>query len=385
MSKQWYKSGAWLSAMLCSAGAGAAPQYNMTPGVTDTSHMAYNLHMVALWVCVAIGVVVFGAMFYSIVKHRKSVHPKPAHFHENTLVEIVWTLIPVLILVGLAIPAVKTLVAMEDTRDADMTVMVTGSQWKWHYKYVDADGKDLSDIGFYSVLSTPRETFENYDGKTSEKSETYLKEVDNPLVIPTGKKVRFLLTSEDVIHSWWVPDFAVKKDAVPGFINETWARVNEAGVYRGVCAELCGKDHGFMPVVVKAVSPEEFQTWVADTRTAMAEAKKAAEADVNRVWAMDDLMKKGEEVYLKNCAACHQASGAGMPPTFPALAGSKIATDKAQIPEHIGRVVKGKNAMPGFGAMLSDLEIAAVVTYERNAFGNKTGDAVQPKDVKAAR
>lgn len=384
MVKLWHKTVAALAASLASLAANAV-EFNMTPGVTDTSHLAYGLHMKAFWICVVIGIVVFGAMFYSIVKHRRSVHPNPAHFHENTLVEIVWTIIPVLILVALAVPAIKTLIAMEDTRDADMTVMVTGSQWKWHYKYMDANGKDLSDISFYSNLSTPADQYENFDGAGAPKGEHYLREVDHELVIPTGKKVRFLMTSEDVIHSWWVPAFAIKKDAIPGFINETWTRVNEPGTYRGVCAELCGKAHGFMPIVVKAVSPADFDQWVADTRTAMAEAKKAAEADVNRVWSKEDLMAKGEEVYVKNCQVCHQPGGVGMPPSFPALKGSKMATEKDQIPAHIHQVIKGKNAMPPFGAMLSDMEIAAVVTYERNAFGNNTGDVVQPKDVKAAR
>lgn len=383
MVKSWQKAAVAMMSGLASAAVSA--NYNMTPGVTDNSQAVYGLHMIAFWICVVIGLTVFGAMFYTIVKHRKSVHPKPAHFHENTLVEIVWTVIPVLILLGLAVPAVKTLIAMEDTRDAEVTVMVTGSQWKWHYKYIDADGKDLSDISFYSVLSTPRETFENYDGKVTEKSATYLLEVDKPLVLPVGKKVRFLVTSEDVIHSWWVPAFAVKKDAVPGFINETWTRINEPGTYRGVCAELCGKDHGYMPTVVKAVSDDDFKKWIADTRYAIAEQKKADEANSDKTWAMDDLMKKGEEVYAKNCLACHQASGLGVPPTFPALKGSKIATEKANIPAHLHNILKGKNAMPGFGAMLSDLEIAAVTTYERNAWGNSTGDVIQPKDVKAAR
>ena len=384
MVNTWHKVSAVLAGLLASAGAHAL-QFNMTPGVTDNSQRAFHLHMTAFWICVVIGIIVFGAMFYSIIKHRKSVHPKPAHFHENTLVEIVWTIIPVLILVVLAVPAIKTLLAMEDTREADMTVMVTGSQWKWHYKYIDAGGEDLQDIAFYSVLATPRDQFENYSGPGAEKGEHYLREVDKPLVLPTGKKVRFLVTSEDVIHSWWVPAFAVKKDAIPGFINETWTKINEPGVYRGVCAELCGKDHGFMPIVVQAVSPDDFKKWVADTRTAIAEQKKADEANSDKIWAMDDLMKKGEEVYGKNCAACHQATGLGVPPAFPALKGSKVATEKDQIPQHIHQVIKGKNNMPPFGAMLSDLEIAAVVTYERNAWGNNTGDVIQPKDVKAAR
>jgi cytochrome c oxidase subunit II len=357
-----------------------AADMNMREGVTETSQMAYDLHMLVIYVCIGIGIITFGAMFYSMWAHRREANPTPATFSHSTVVEIIWTAIPLLILVALAVPATKALIIMEDTEtDVDMTVLVTGSQWKWHYKYLDGEAKDIE---FLSLLSTPREMIENYDGVETEKPEmTYLLEVDKHLVIPTGKKVRFLLTSDDVIHSWWVPDFAVKKDAIPGFINESWALVNQPGIYRGQCTELCGKDHGFMPVVVEVLPEAEFKEWVAAERQAIAQAAADAAAAAARSWSMEQLMAEGEQVYLGKCAVCHMADGTGNPPVFPSMIGSPITT--GPIEDHINIVVHGKagTAMQAFAGQLTDAEIAAVVTYERNAWGNNLGDKVQPADI----
>jgi len=347
---------------------------NMRRGATDISNEIYGLHMMVTYTCIIIAVVVFGAMFYSIFMHRKSKGHKAATFHESTFVEILWTIIPFAILVAMVIPATKTLVAMEDNSASDLTIKVTGYQWKWKYEYMDGDAKGVS---FFSNLSTPRDQIEN----KAEKGENYLLEVDNPLVIPTNKKVRFLITSNDVIHSWWVPDFAVKQDAVPGFVNEAWAIVNEPGMYRGQCAELCGKDHGFMPVNVVAKGEGEYLDWAA-------EQKSAAEAQANaadKEWTKEELIAKGEKVYAKNCVACHQANGQGLPGVFPGIAGSPIAT--GPIEKHMDIVMNGKpgTAMQAFAGQFDDLDIAAVISYERNAFGNNTGDFVQPKQIKANR
>jgi cytochrome c oxidase subunit 2 len=325
------------------------------------------------FICVGIAVVVFGVMFASMYLHRKSRGAKPANFHENVKVEIAWTVVPFLILIFMAVPAANTLIAMEDTSEADMTVLVTGSQWKWHYKYMDKD------VEFYSLLATQREQIAN----KFEKTENYLLEVDRPLVIPTGQKVRFLITSDDVIHSWWVPDFAVKKDANPGFINEAWANVNEPGVYRGQCAELCGKDHGYMPIVVIAKEPAEFEAWIGEQESIARQAKEEEQRLLSMNMSMDELMTEGERVYNATCAACHMPNGEGLPGVFPALKGSKMALEDQ--PAHIDIVLHGKGgtAMQAFGKMLSLKEIAAVVTYERNAWGNNTGDMVQAKDVNA--
>lgn len=343
---------------------------NLTKGVTDISGQVYDLHMYIFWICTVIGIVVFGAMFWSILHHRKSKGVKPADFHESTKVEILWTAIPFVILIAIAWPAAKTLLAMEDPSESDLTIEVTGSQWKWHYKYHGTD------VEYYSVLATQSEQIHN----KFEKGDNYLLEVDRPLVIPTGKKVRFLVTSDDVIHSWWVPAFAVKKDANPGFINEAWARVNEAGLYRGQCAELCGKDHGFMPVVVIAKEPAEFDAWFAEQEQIIRDKKAEEQRWLSMSMSMDDAMDMGQKIYTANCAACHQASGEGLPGAFPALKGSKIATNNNPA-EHIDIVLNGKKGMPAFGKQLSLAEIAAVVTYERNAWGNNTKQLVQPKDV----
>jgi len=365
--------GLWGAVILLGAGNAFAgfDQLNMTPGVTDISHRVYDLHMLIFKICVVICIGVFAVLIYSIFKHRKSKGAKPASFHESTTVEIIWTTIPFLILVGMAVPATKTLLALEDTRDADMSIKVTGYQWKWKYDYLD------DDISFFSSLTTPREEIEN---KTA-KGENYLAEVDNPIVVPINKKIRFLITSNDVIHSWWVPVLGWKQDAVPGFINDAWAEINEPGTYRGRCAELCGKDHGFMPIVLVAKTEEDYNAWVAEQKAGAA----AAEAASTQTLSKDDLMAKGEQVYNKICAACHQATGQGIPGVFPAIAGSKIATgDKAA---HINIVVHGKSgtAMQAFGEQLSAVDLAAVITYERNAFGNDTGDVVQPSDVAAVK
>lgn len=346
-------------------------QYNLPVGVTDISRDVYELHMTIFYICCVIGLVVFAIMFWAIIHHRKSKGAVPAQFHESTKIEILWTAIPFVILIGMAVPATKTLIAMEDTTKADLTIKVTGSQWKWHYEYLDHD------VSFYSVLSTPREQITNQDQKT----ETYLLDVDKPLIIPKGKKVRFLMTSDDVIHSWWVPEFAVKKDANPGFINEAWTKVNETGIYRGQCAELCGKDHGFMPVVVEVKEPAEFEQWLANAQLEKAQAAAAEKASLDLTLSQDELMTLGEQVYMANCAACHQPTGMGLPGVFPALKDSSIAL--GDVKAHIDIVVHGKpaTAMQGYSKMLSLKELAAVVTYERNAWGNNTGDSVQPSDI----
>lgn len=381
-------------AALLMASTAMAIQFDMTPGVTDISNKVFELHRFMLYICMVIGAGVFGMMFYSIFAHRKSKGVKPADFHESTLVEVIWTVIPFVILIVMAIPATRVLIAMNDSGDADLTVRVTGSQWKWHYEYLSyGDQKDVG-LAYLSVLSTPRDAYER-QGKGGllnmsknqpdfEKNPHYLSEVDKPLVIPTGKKVRFLVTSDDVIHAWWVPDFAIKKDAIPGFINEVWVNVpaGKEGIYRGRCAELCGKDHAFMPIVVEARSQADFATWLKEAKIRSEEEAKAAASSVDYKFAdVAEASKLGEEVYNGKCVACHQAGGVGMPPMFPALKGSKIANDKTRRADHIHIVHEGKNAMPAWKGILSPKEMAAVITYERNAWGNTTGDLVQPSDV----
>ncbi|MDO6566829.1 cytochrome c oxidase subunit II [Alteromonas sp. 1_MG-2023] len=359
--------------LLAEVASGEGSSINLRRGATDISGQVYDLHMLMFFICIAIAVAVFGVMFASMYLHRKSRGAKPAHFHENVKVEIAWTVVPFIILIVMAIPAAKTLIAMEDTSEPDLTVVVTGSQWKWHYRYMDRD------VEFYSLMATQREQIEN----KFEKGANYLLEVDRPLVIPTGQKVRFLITSDDVIHSWWVPDFAVKKDANPGFINESWAKVNDPGIYRGQCAELCGKDHGFMPVVVIAKEPAEFEAWMSAQEEAARLAKEEEQRLLSMNMSMDELMHEGKRVYNATCAACHMPNGEGLPGVFPALKGSQMVLEDQAA--HIDIVLNGKTgtAMQAFGKMLSLKDIAAVVTYERNAWGNNTGDMVQAKDVNA--
>ncbi len=353
------------------ASKGDPYQLNLTNGVTEISNQVYDLHMLMFGICVVIAVLVFGVMFISMFLHRKSRGAKPATFHESLKVEIAWTVVPFLILIGMAVPAANTLIAMEDTSEADMTVLVTGSQWKWHYKYMDRE------VEYFSLLATPQAEITN----RFEKGQNYLLEVDRPLVIPTGQKVRFLITSDDVIHSWWVPDFAIKKDANPGFINEAWTQVDVPGIYRGQCAELCGKDHGYMPVVVIAKEPAEYEAWVTEQATAQRIAREEEQRLLALSMSMEELMAEGERVYLAACAACHMPNGEGIPGVFPALKGSPMALN--DIPAHIDIVLNGKTgtAMQAFDKQLTLSEIAAVVTYERNAWGNNTGEMVQAKDV----
>jgi cytochrome c oxidase subunit 2 len=356
--------------MLMSAAALAAEvnQVNMSPGVTEVGRQIYDLHMIILGICVVIGIGVFGVMFYSIIYHRKSRGVTPATFHESTKVEIAWTVVPFLILIGMAIPATNTLLAIYDHDDAELDVLVTGFQWKWKYEYLNENGENVS---FFSNLRTPQSEIYNSESK----GEHYLLEVDEPLVLPADTKVRLLVTANDVIHSWWVPELAVKKDAIPGFINETWTRTGREGVYRGQCAELCGKDHGFMPIVVNVVSKEEYAEWVS--------AKQAEAAEIRDLMAqtftMDDLMERGKAVYDRNCLACHGANGEGGVGT--AIAGSAIAT--GEVGGHLDVGISGVpgTAMQAFGGQLNDVDMAAVITYQRNAFDNNMGDMVQPIDV----
>ena len=349
----------------------ANSDYNMRKGVTDISHSVYELHMTIFLICCVIGLVVFSIMFWALIRHRKSKGAVAAQFHESTRVEIIWTAIPFIILILMAIPATKTLIAMEDTSKADITIKVTGSQWKWHYEYLGHD------VDFFSVMSTPMSQINNEESK----SETYLLDVDNRLVIPTHKKVRFLMTSDDVIHSWWVPDFAVKKDANPGFINEAWTNVNEEGIYRGQCAELCGKDHGFMPVVVEAVSPEAFDTWLDEQKRAKEVAAQEAEALLSQTLSKAELMTEGESVYMAYCAACHQPTGMGLPGVFPGLINNEVV--KGDLSKHVDILLNGRpgTAMQAFAKQLSVKQIAAVITYKRNSWGNDTGEVIQPNQV----
>ena len=347
--------------------AHAAWTVNMAPGATEVSHKVFDLHMIIFWICVVIGVVVFGAMFWSMYRHRRAPGRQAAHFHENTTVEILWTVVPLLILVAMAIPATRTLLEIYDSSESDLDIQVTGYQWKWHYKYLGQD------VEFFSNLATPAEQINNQ----APKDEHYLLEVDKPLVLPVGAKIRFLVTAADVIHSWWMPAFAVKRDAIPGFVNEAWTRVEKPGIYRGQCTELCGKDHGFMPIVVDVRSRSDFDTWLAERKAESAQLKELT----SKEWTLQELVERGDKVYHTTCVACHQAEGQGLPPMFPALKGSKIAT--GPLKDHLNIVFHGKpgTAMAAFGKQLSEVDLAAVVTYERNAWGNNKGDMLTPKDV----
>ena len=358
---------------LASGVAGAAP-WNLQPAASQLAEDIHSLHEYVMVLVTIIFVGVFGVMFWSVYAHRKSVGHKAAHFHENFTAEIAWTVIPFLILVVIAWPATKAVIAQKDTSNPDLTVKVTGFQWKWGYDYIKGEGEGIS---FVSTLSTPRDQIEG----RAPKGENYLLEVDNELVIPVGKKVRVLTTAADVIHSWWVPVFGAKQDAIPGFIRDLWFRADKTGTFRSQCVELCGKDHGFMPIVVRVVSQDDYTRWVAEQK------KKAAASadDPNKAYTPDELKARGEKVYAANCVACHQATGKGVPGAFPALDGSKIVNGPKN--DQIALVMNGKpnTAMAAFGKQLNDVELAAVITFTRNAWGNKTGEAIQPAEVKALR
>jgi cytochrome c oxidase subunit 2 len=358
-------------------------QLNMQPPVTGIGADIYNLHNWMMIVCLVIFVGVFGVMFYSVFKHRKSLGHKPATFHESTAVEIAWTVVPFLIVIGMALPATRTVVAMKDTSNADLTIKVTGMQWKWGYDYLKGEGEGIS---FLSNLSTPRSQVGAPGvAPTEPRSENYLLEVDNEVVVPVNKKVRLVLTANDVIHSWTIPAFAVKQDAIPGFVRDAWFKAEQVGTYRGSCVELCGKEHAFMPIVVKVVSAADYTAWVGARQKEMA----ALADDPNKVWTIDELKTKGEKVYAANCAVCHQANGKGVPSAFPALDGSPVVNGPKA--EQINVVLNGKqsgkypSAMPAW-KQLSDSDIAAVITYTRNSWSNKAAEnIVQPAEVLAAR
>lgn len=382
------KVGFGLGILLASLGAYADYSWNFPEPVTPMALDTLHVHNKFMLISMAIFLSVLAIMIYSIFAHRKSKGYKAvADKAPSTAVEIFWTLIPFAILllidfVIMGIPAYHSVVMMEDTRDkASMVIKITGSQWRWQYEYLDGDAQGIK---FVSNLTTTNDQMHN----AADKGENYLLEVDNPLVLPVGEKVRILMTASDVLHNWWVPQFGSSRLAVPGFIRETWVQVEKPGTYRGQCKELCGKGHGYMPVVVNAVSMEEYKTWVA----AKKEEQAKAIAGADKEWTKEDLMTEGKKVYEKNCAVCHQVTGAGLPPAFPAITGSKISIspifgeDGKYLPDsHMDRVLNGKNVMPAWKATLNDTEIAAVITYERNALGNSVGDVVQPSQVKAAR
>ncbi|WP_267313327.1 cytochrome c oxidase subunit II [Nitrogeniibacter mangrovi] len=347
---------------------------NLQTPVTPVASEIYDMHTMMLIICLVIFIAVFGVMFWSVFHHRKSKGAVAAHFHENTTVEIVWTIVPVLILLGMAYPATKTIIAMKDTSNADLTIKATGYQWKWGYDYIKGEGEGIRLI---SNLSTPQDQIQ---GK-ADKDEHYLLEVDQPLVVPVGKKIRILTTANDVIHAWWVPAFGVKQDAIPGYIRDTWFRADKEGVYRGNCAELCGKDHGFMPIEVHVVSAAKYTAWVNERQAAAA----TSAANDTKTWALPDLVAKGKDVFNANCAACHQPDGKGLPPAFPPLDGAAIVL--APPADQITTVLNGREGTPmaAWGKVLSDADLAAVITYTRNAWSNKTGEAIQPAQIAAAR
>ncbi len=345
---------------------------NLMKGVTQLSNDVYDLHMLALWICVFVGIGVFGTMFYSIYYHRKSMGHKAEQFHENTTVEIVWTIIPTVILIAMAIPATKTMLEMNDIEEAEMSIKITGWQWKWEYEYLD------NDIHFFSSLDeASNKARQKNSGIDPRDVPHYLLNVDKPLVIPVNTKIRFLFTAADVIHSWWVPDLGWKKDTVPGFINESWTYVEKPGTYRGQCAELCGKDHGFMPIVVIAKEKADYDAWVLE-QSGLAEAEANA---AEKEWDSEELIAKGEKVYTNNCASCHLEDGAGIAGTFPAITDSPVV--KGELNKQLDLIYKGKGMMPAFGQMLSAIDFAAVSTFIRNGLGNSVGDSVQPSEIKA--
>ncbi len=355
-------------------GGPAVKQINLTEGVTRIAADQWWIHNFLMVVCVLIFIAVFGVMFYSIWAHRKSKGAKPADFHESTLVEIAWTVVPFLIVIGLAIPATRMVIEQKDTSQADLTIKATGYQWKWGYEYLKGEGAGVS------ILSTLSTTAEQMDGRAP-RTETYLMEVDQPLVVPVGQKIRMVLTANDVIHAWMVPAFGVKQDAIPGFVRDTWFRAEKVGVYRGQCAELCGKNHAYMPIVVEVKSQEDYRAWADGKKKEML----ALADDPTKTWQMADLNDRGQKVYAANCVACHQATGKGVPGAFPALDGSKVVLGKQD--DQIALLLNGKQgtAMASF-KQLSDVELAAVSTYTRNAWGNKAEDnVIQPSDFTAAR
>lgn len=363
----------------------ASYDVNIPPPATPISTQIYGLHMYILWICVFIFIIVFGAMFYSIFKFRKSKGAQPdVNFHESTLIEIIWTIIPFIILLAIAIPATKTVLDMKDASNPDMTIKVTGYQWGWRYDYA------AEDVGFYSNLATPWSQIGQPGEKASDaKNPDYLLEVDNPLVVPVGKRVRLLVTSNDVIHGWYVPQLGVNQYGIPGFIKDVWFRADKAGTYKGQCSQICGKLHGYMPITVIVKSEADYSKWLAEAKTkwggkpAVA-AAQPVEEDTSKKFSLAELKAEGEKVYAANCVACHQANGKGMPPAFPPLAGSKVVLGAAS--QQIDVVLNGRpgTAMQPF-AKLSNTELAAVITYTKNSFGNSTGTLVQPGDVKAAR
>ena len=376
-------------ALLACAGAHAGYDVDILPPASPIAHQIYDLHWAILWVCVVIFVVVFGTMFWSVFNHRKAAGAKAAQFHENTTVEVIWTIIPFIILIGMAYPATKTVLDMKDASNPDLTIKVTAYQWKWEYDYLQ-DG-----VRYMSSLATPRDQIEEWHGKGAKKNENYLLEVDHPMVVPTGKRVRLLITSNDVIHGWYVPQLGINQYGIPGFVKDTWFKADKPGTYRGQCSQICGKEHGYMPIVVVAKAPEEYAAWVKDQKAKMPATESAPEKvaaaaaaapaeDPNKKWTLDELKTKGGEVFAANCAACHQANGKGVPGAFPALDGSKIVTGPKA--GQLSLVLHGKSgtAMASF-ARLSDSELAAVITYTRNSWGNKTGEAIQPAEVRNAR
>lgn len=358
-----------LTLAMGNASAAVRSRYNLAPPVTEVARDIFELHNFMLIICGAIFVLVFGVMFYSIWKHRKSKGAVAANWHENTTVEIVWTVIPFIIIILMALPATRTVVAMKDTSNADLTVKATGYQWQWGYDYIRGEGEG---IGFLSRLATPRAQIEG----NAPKTDHYLNQVTEPLVVPVNRKVRIITTANDVIHSWAVPALGVKQDAIPGFTRDLWFRAEEIGTFHGRCYELCGKDHAFMPIAVQVVSAEDYTKWVATRKQAMA----ALADDPAKVWTQPELVARGATVYQANCQVCHQPTGLGAPPAFPPLAGSKVV---ANTPDQIQILLNGRNAMPSWKG-LSDVELAAVATHVKNSFGNQ-GGIVQPSEFRAAR
>ena len=370
----WAGSAVFTTAMAVSdlPGGPAVRQLNLHPPVSRIAEEQYWLHTFMMVLCTVIFIAVFAVMFYSIWKHRKSVGHKAANFHESTTVEIIWTIIPFVIVILMALPATKVLVAMKDTTNADLTIKATGMQWKWGYDYLKGEGEGL---GFVSTLDPVHRELSNTGGA---KPDDYLLKVDNPLVVPVGKKIRIITTALDVIHAFMVPAFGIKQDAIPGFVRDTWFRAEKTGDFYGQCAELCGKEHAYMPIHVKVLSAEDYTKWVDGKKKEMA----AKADDPAKVWTLEDISKRGEKVYAANCAACHQPNGKGAGPIKP-LDGSALVLD-ADKNAQIQVLLNGRNAMPSWKA-LSDTEIAAVISFTKNNWSNKTGQLVQPADIKAAR